>query len=188
MAGIVYYSNFCEPSKQLLQLLSRTKLKNEVHFLCIDKRTKGPKGEIILEVEGQRLLLPPSVTRVPALFVIGTKQTLFEDDIYAYLSPQEQKINHEATQGMGEPEHFSSQFNSMSDSYSFWDQGSEELGTKGNGGMRQQHNYVAVDGMFSIPTPPEDYEPDKIGKKGSKTVDQLKAEREMTVPNPIARS
>jgi hypothetical protein len=32
-----------------------------------------------------------------------------------------------------------------SDTYSFWDQSSEEMLAKGNGGMRQMYNYSTID-------------------------------------------
>jgi hypothetical protein len=54
--------------------------------------------------------------------------------------------------------------------------------------MRQKHSYVSVNDSFSINTPKEDYEPDKVGKKGSKTLEEYKAERAMMVPDPIART
>ncbi len=75
----------------------------------------------------------------------------------------------------------------MSDSYSFWDQDPNELSTKGQGGIRQMHNFVTLDQNFTINTPEEDYVPDKIGNNGSKSIEQLKAEREQTVMPPIQR-
>ena len=52
---------------------------------------------------------------------------------------------------------------SMSDNYSYLDQSNEEMSAKGNGGLRQMHNFVTLDFNDSINTPPEDYEPDKVG-------------------------
>jgi len=187
MSVICYYSNFCEPSKKLLQLLAKTKLKNEVHFICIDKRSRDEHGQTLVEVNGQRVVLPKSVTKVPALYMMDTRQALYEDDIYRFLQPKEAAIAHVETGGQGEPDCYSSQAACMSDSFSFWDQNSEELGTKGSGGMRQQHSYATVDQQFSIPTPPDNYEPDKVGANGTKTLEQYKAEREMAVAAPISR-
>lgn len=188
MSAICYYSNFCEPSKKLLQLMAKTKLKNEIHFICIDKRSRDARGQTMVEVNGQRVVLPPAVSKVPALYLIETRKALFEDDIYRYLAPQEAAITHVETRGQGEPDCYSSQSCSMSDSFSFWDQDAEELGTKGSGGMRQQHNYAAIDQISQIPTPADTYEPDKIGAKGSKTLEEYKAERELAVAPPIART
>jgi hypothetical protein len=188
MPVICYYSNFCEPSKKLLQVMARSQVQTDVHFICIDQRSRNAAGQTVLEVQGQQVLLPPTVTRVPALYFMETQQTLFEDAIYKHLAPKEATLNHTATNGLGEPECFSNQFLSMSDSYSFWDQDANDLGTKGDGGMRQKHSYVSVNDSFSINTPKEDYEPDKVGKKGSKTLEEYKAERAMMVPDPIART
>ena len=50
-----------------------------------------------------------------------------------------------------------------SDAFSFWDQSSDDLSAKGNGGMRQLYNYATVDSNMRIEAPKEDYMPDKIG-------------------------
>ena len=119
---------------------------------------------------------------------MDTKEVLIEDNIYAYLNPKETKINTLATCGNGEPECYSlNQMSSMSDSYSFWDQDSKELETKGMGGVRQMHNFVALEDNFSISTPTEDYTADKIGNNGTKTLEEYKAEREKSIAAPIQR-
>ena len=48
MSSILYYSNFCEHSKKLLQGLSKTKVSKDVHFICIDKRVKEGDGKIYI--------------------------------------------------------------------------------------------------------------------------------------------
>ena len=54
---------------------------------------------------------------------------------------------------------------SLSDNYSYLDQTSEEMSAaKGNGGMRQMHSFVRLNQIDKIQTPPEDYEPDKVGQ------------------------
>ena len=180
----LYYSNFCEPSKKLIQTVSKSKLKNELQFVCIDKRSRNKSGQTIVHLERGQVVLPSSITKVPALMT--PQQVLVGDDIYKYLFPKEAQINHQATQGLGEPECYSlGQMNSMSDTYSFWDQPVNELTTKGEGGMRQLHNYVTLEQSYAIPTPSDNYEPDKIGKNGSKTLEQLKAEREQDVAKPF---
>jgi hypothetical protein len=183
--SIVYYSNYCEPSKKLLQTLAKTRLKEEVHFICIDQRFKDAQNRTIIELNGQQLMLPACVSKVPALYLIEPNTALFGDDVYRHFAPAEAALNHAETRGHGEPECFSTAMLSMSDAYSFWDQPPEELEAKGNGGMRQTHNFVAIDQSFSIHTPPDDYEPDKI--KGTKTLEDYKAEREMAVPNVAPR-
>ena len=40
MSSILYYSNYCNNCKPLLQKLSQTTIKDKPHFICIDKRVK----------------------------------------------------------------------------------------------------------------------------------------------------
>jgi len=51
MSSILYYSNFCEHSKKLLQTLSKTQASKDLHFICIDKRTQGPDKKIYIVLE-----------------------------------------------------------------------------------------------------------------------------------------
>ena len=53
--------------------------------------------------------------------------------------------------------------NVCSDNFSFLDQNNDELSTKGNGGIRQMHNYATIDFLENITTPPDEYSPDKVG-------------------------
>jgi len=187
MSAICYYSNFCDPSKRLLQKISKTKLQKQLHFICIDKRSKNGKGQTIIHLENEQVLLPSNVAKVPALFMMDSQQVLFGDDIYDYLLPKEVSVNHVATQGNNEPECYSlSQMSQLSDSYSFWDQPAEELNTKGQGGLRQMHNFVPLEQDFTIHTPAEDYVPDKIGKNG-KTFEDYKNERDQAIAPQVKR-
>jgi hypothetical protein len=188
MSCIVYYSNYCEPSKKLLQTLAKSRLKEQVHFICIDQRFKDAQNRTMIELNGQVLTLPACVSKVPALYLIDANRAVYGDDIYKQFAPAETAINHVETRGHGEPECFNSNMTTMSDAYSYWDQPPEELEAKGNGGMRQIHNFAPIDQHFSFQTPKDDYEPDKVGKKGTKTLEEYKAEREMAVPQPIART
>jgi len=180
--SIIYYSNFCDPSKKLLQKLSKTKLNREIHFICIDRRQRDSKGNTILFLEKEQVMLPPQITKVPALYIMESKQVLFEEDIYSYLLPKEVAINHQATNGNGEPECYSIfGMSKISDSYSFFDQTHEDLSAKGNGGTRQMHQFAPLEDQFKIHTPEEDYIPDKVGKNG-KSLEDYKAERDSMVP------
>ena len=51
----------------------------------------------------------------------------------------------------------------LSDNYSYLDMSAEELSAKGNGGLRMMHNYCTINQNQTIATPPDDYEPDKVG-------------------------
>ena len=167
MSSILYYSNFCEPSKKLLFELSRSKIKEDIHFVCIDNREKGPENAThILLSNGQKLLLPPQVVKVPALLLLFRgHQVLFGKEIYTHLKEKMDHVKTVATQNNQEPLAFSiyEMGNTLSDNYSYLDLNSDDLSAKGNGGLRILHNYVTLDATCPIETPPESYVPDKIG-------------------------
>ena len=52
MSCILYYSKYCEVSKKYLQLLSKSDIQKDIHFICIDKRVKDSNNKtyIILEL------------------------------------------------------------------------------------------------------------------------------------------
>jgi hypothetical protein len=156
MSCILYYSKYCEVSKKYLQILSKSQSQKDIHFICIDKRIKeaNNKTYIILE-NGQKIILPENVTRVPALLLLNKGyQVLYGEQILDFLKPRQEEEVRKATQNNMEPMAFS--FGSgggfgdvVSDSYSFLDQAPEDLEAKGNGGMRQMHNYVDLNTAFS---------------------------------------
>jgi hypothetical protein len=180
MNSILYYSNFCEKSKKILQTLAKSNIKEELHFLCIDKRVKGTTGSwyIILE-NGEKIIMPPQVNRVPALLLMKQgHQVLYGDQILAHLQPRDTAINMNATNDNGEPSPFSLNndciggYGVASDTFSYWDQSSDDLSAKGNGGMRQLYNYATIDSNMRIEAPKEDYAPDKIGSVSLENLQQ----------------
>jgi hypothetical protein len=153
MSSVLYYSNYCDACKKYITILSKSSVKDGIHFICIDKRVKENNKTFILLENGQKILLPSNVTRVPALLLLteGYK-VLYGEQILNHLRPQQEASVRVATQNNMEPTAYS--FSSsgggvMSDTYSFWDQPDEELKTTGSGGMRQMHNYVDVNTAFS---------------------------------------
>ncbi len=167
MSEILYYSNYCNHSKNLLMKLSKTSKRNEMHFICIDKRIKNDDGSIHLIMEnGEKLLLPPSVVKVPSILLLNRGNRVIDGlgEIYNYLKPEEVENNNKATMSNGEPLAFSlcEMGNNLSDNYSYLDMSSDELSAKGNGGLRTLHSYSTVEGEQAIETPPDTYEPDKI--------------------------
>ena len=172
MSSILYYSNYCENSKKLLQKIGVSSIKDDMHFICLDKRVKKSNGATYVVLEnGQELLLPPSITKVPALLLLNRgHHVLFGDEIDKYIEPQEIAKQQVSVGEMGEPAAYAlnggggvTEFGVSSDNYSYLDQDMEELLAKGGGGMRQAHHYAGIEHSDKIETPPEDYEPDKIG-------------------------
>jgi hypothetical protein len=156
MSCILYYSKYCEVCKKYLQILSKTEHQKEIHFICIDKRIKDSNNKTFIILEnGQKIILPENVTKVPALFLLNQGyQVLFGDQILQYLKPIKKEEIRMSTMNNMEPTAFSlgggGGFSSIvSDQYSFLDQEPDELKAEGNGGMRQMHNYVDLNTAFS---------------------------------------
>jgi hypothetical protein len=196
MSSILYYSNFCEPSKKLLQTVSKTQNVNNIHFVCIDKRVKDSNGKIqIILQTGQKLLMPENVTRVPALMLLNQNyKVVYGDDIYTHLKPQVAQQVKQATKNNMEPINFQDGFSAfsgfgggiVSDNFSFLDQSDSELSVKGEGGLRQIHNYVTLNESMNLsmklPQDDFDYKGDKI-KEGETSVEALQRRREEDLTN-----
>ena len=185
MSSILYYSNFCEHSKKLLQTISKANISNELHFICIDKRVKDNTGKMFIVLEnGQKIIMPENVNRVPALLLMTEGfQVLYGESILQHLKPKKENAVRVATQNNLEPSAFSFSSggfsNIVSDNYSFLDQDSDSLMAKGNGGARQMHNYVDLNYSDNISTPNDEQEY-KNSNRISKdlTVEQLQQQRE----------
>jgi hypothetical protein len=154
MSSILYYSKYCEVSKKYLQILSKSNMQKDIHFICIDKRVKDASNKTFIILEnGQKIILPDNVTRVPALLLL-TKgyEVLYGEKILEHLKPRQEVEVRQATRNNMEPMAFSlggGFSNIVSDQYSFLDQAPEDLEAKGNGGLRQMHNYVDLNTAFS---------------------------------------
>lgn len=183
MNCILYYSRYCDVCKKYLQILSKSEHQKDIHFICIDKRTKDSNNKtyIILE-NSQKIILPDNVTKVPALLLLNQGyEVLFGDQILQYLKPVKQQEIKRATQNNMEPMAFSLGGGCIaSDQYSFLDMDSEELNTKGSGGMRQMHNYVPLNYSDTITTPTDehDYKEGRSGGNQEMTVEKLQQMRD----------
>jgi hypothetical protein len=165
MSSILYYSNFCEHSKKLLQTLSKSGISKDIHFICIDKRVKDNNNKTYIVLEnGQKIVMPENVNRVPALLLLNQGyNVLYGESILQHLKPKQEMAIKKATNNNLEPSAFS--FDGgfgciVSDQYSFLDQDADSLSAVGNGGMRQMHNYVDLNFMdnLNINTPTDEQE------------------------------
>ena len=76
MSSIIYYSNFCEHSKKLLQGLSKSQVSKDIHFICIDNRIRE-NGKVFIQLQnGQKIIMPENVTKVPALLLLNQNYKL----------------------------------------------------------------------------------------------------------------
>jgi hypothetical protein len=187
MSSILYYSNFCEPSKKLLQAVSKIGVAKDIHFICIDKRVKDSNGKIFIVLQNeQKIIMPENVTRVPALLLLNQNyKVIYGDQIYQHLKPAQEVQIKQATKNNMEPTSFLDGFSFgsgiVSDNYSFLDQNDSELSVKGDGGLRQMHNYMSLNdsGNLSMHLPQDehDYKSDKL-KDSEMSVEALQRKRE----------
>jgi hypothetical protein len=179
MSAILYYSNYCDNCSKLLQIISTSNSKEDMHFINIDKRVKKNNGATYVVLENnQEILLPPTINKVPALLLLNKNHhVLFGSDINKHIESTSIVQTNPIVKMNGEPLAFSMNncgFGVTSDNYSFLDQDSHSLSAKGDGGMRQQHHYASLDYNVNIETPPDTYAPDKIGQV---TMEQLQQNR-----------
>lgn len=185
MSSILYYSKFCKNCDALIQKLSNSSVKDDMHFICIDKRFLD-QGITYIELENNKnILLPSTINKVPALLLLNENhKVLFGNDILRYLEPKQLVEQNIATMNNGEPSAFtlggySSSYGVASDNFSFLDQNDDDMSAKGNGGLRQQHHYSILDmDSDNITTPPENYEPNKIGNV---SIEELQNQRNMDI-------
>lgn len=191
MSSILYYSNFCDHSKSLLQNIGKSpEITKDVHFICIDKRVqKQGKTYIILE-NGQEIVMPDNISRVPALLLLNDNyRIIYGTEITQFFKPRQEVVRQVATNNNMEPQAFAiggGGYGALSDSYSFFDMGPEELSAKGNGGTRQMHNFVSLDYADTIQTPTDDndYKAPKIDQEV--TVESLMQQREQELQNTFS--
>lgn len=183
MSSILYYSSFCPNSNNIIKSLSKSSVKDDIHFVSIDKRIKENGAVYAVLENGQKLLLPPSVNKVPALLLLNRgHKVLFGDEILQHLQPQHNEFQEKAVDYNGEPSAYTlgSGFGVVSDNYSFLDQNPDELSAKGQGGMRQTHHYATLNHEDAIETPPDTYNPDKIGNV---SMENLQNQRNSEIKN-----
>tara|TARA_A100001011_G_scaffold400324_1_gene514120 strand:- start:2413 stop:2994 length:582 start_codon:yes stop_codon:yes gene_type:complete len=172
MSTVLYYSNYCSYCKNILLKLSKTKERSNIHFLCVDKRIKVDNRNYLVLENGEKILLPEIITKVPALMLLyRNNELLYGDDIHNHFDNliQNNKVlesrGNDARSIQTDPVSFS--MNDVmgsvkSDNFSFIDMSPEDLGAKGNGGTRMMYNYCSLDYNQKINTPTDDYVANKV--------------------------
>lgn len=187
MSSILYYSNYCEHSKKLLQTISKSNnVQKTMHFICIDKRERDANNKVFIVLEnGQKIIMPENINRVPALLLLDQGyNVLYGEAILEHLKPKQQVEVKKATKNNMEPMAFAfgggGGFNDIiSDHYSFLDQDNDSLKATGDGGMRQMHNYVDLNFVdnCNISTPADDHDYKASKMPEGLTVEKLQEQR-----------
>lgn len=187
MSFILYYSEYCNHSTNLLKELLKSQVSKDIHFIKIDRRVQENGNTYIVLENNQKIILPSVVNKVPALLKLTDYSVVFGDDIKTSLRPVQQNITQVATKNNFEPVSFSfgdSGGNGggiVSDNFCFLDIDANDLRAEGQGGMRQLHSYMGLDQNDMI-SPPEEVSHNKNEKGSSNmTLEQLQKQREMDI-------
>ena len=187
---ILYYSNYCKHSQEVLQFFVKHNLAEKLNFINVDKRRIDKRtGQVYVQLEnGKEIMLPPNVHSVPALLLPKENyRVMYGKEIVSRYTQSVENNNMQATRGNGEPVGFSingGMQDIQSEKYTFFQASSDDLSAKGTGGLRPLYNYVSAtddSSQYTIHTPPDDYRPNKVA--GDVTLDQLQQQRNMEVPN-----
>lgn len=184
MKYILYYSNNCSISKNVLYSLSRNYNAKDICYICIDKRVKNNDGSrsVVLD-NGQLVPLPPNITHVPSLMLLNHGFNIIQGDgpILGELLPNgQQTVSSLGGFSNTEPMAFSSsEMNGMSDNYSYLNLDANQMSAQGNGGLSMMHGFARIDHVDYIQTPPESQ-----GKGNNIDMEKLKQERNSQVQIP----
>jgi hypothetical protein len=123
---------------------------------------------------GESIIMPENIQSVPSVLLLNDNYRVLQgDDIYNHFRPRVADAVKESTNNNMEPTSFafsgeSSGLGVMSDSFSFLDQGADDLSTKGNGGTRQMYNYTGFDDASEqMRTPTDDFNYEGGGAGGA---------------------
>jgi hypothetical protein len=187
---ILYYSNYCKHSQEVLQFFVRNNLAEKFNFINVDKRRVDRKtGQVYVQLEnGKEIMLPPNVHSVPALLIPNENyRVVYGKSIMAKYEQVVQDIKELSTRGNGEPIGYSLGTSSQqisSEKCSSFLASSDDLSAKGSGGMRSLYNYVSANddaSQYTIVTPPDTYRPNKLST--DVTIDKIESKRNQEVPN-----
>ena len=75
---LLFYSNYCLHSNNLINQVSKTDLHPKILYICIDD---------------SKIKVPNFITRVPSLYIVTEKRVLVEDDINDWISSKLRRNN-----------------------------------------------------------------------------------------------
>lgn len=115
---IIFYSNYCVFSREVVDSIIKRDLKNNFVFICVDTN---------------RHRIPQQIDRVPALYLRQTGDVIFEDDIITY-------IEKHITEDISPIDN-----STYSDCFSFLDDNQSQMGFKQFGVFGQEQQIYTPD-------------------------------------------
>lgn len=207
MSYVLYFSNYCNNSKNIMnKIIKEYQNPSDIHWACIDNRSKEGNNTYIVLKNGTKLLMPDIINRVPALLSLIDYKIYYGNDIINIFQNIHNKTADYKTQTMtntgslpnnnpsvsknDEPEAFSlgnsinSNNNVLSDQYSAWTLDTDQLSAKGEGGIFQMHNYVNVNYKDNITTSvPSEKTTRQPRMSDNMTIENLQKKRDLDMSN-----
>ena len=185
--NVLYYSNYCKHSQELLKLLQKQGLINNLELINIDYRYIKDNITYLKLQNNQAVPLPPMINCVPTLCLMPNYEILSGSKIINYFKPIHDNISQERDTLNMEPNPYCldketiGSYGVSSDNFSFYDSNQDELSASGNGGMRQMYNYASIENINShdetIYTPQDEGREKKINM----SLEQLQQQRNMEI-------
>lgn len=71
--NIVFYSNFCDYSKSVVEKISKTPINQNIMYVCVDD---------------ENIQLPNFITAVPTVYLVEKKRIVVDEDILSWIDEQ----------------------------------------------------------------------------------------------------
>ena len=183
MKYILFYSEYCKYSSELLNQIKDVSIKSEIIFVCIDKRKEEDGALYSILDNGSKIIIPSCITEVPSIILLNRGNNVIKGpSIINYFNEEIIKSISQDTNSSMEPSCYSfSEMGGLSDPYSYLDIPSEELLAKGKGGLRIMHDYCTIDTNSVIETPTDNSTPSDY-KLSTTDIDTIKNDRETQIP------
>tara|TARA_Y100000389_G_C17374738_1_gene471039 strand:+ start:318 stop:890 length:573 start_codon:yes stop_codon:yes gene_type:complete len=184
MKYILFYSNYCKHSNELLIQIGKTGVQQEINFICIDKRKRENGSSYAILKNGKSILIPNSITSVPSMILLNYGNKIITGpEIINFLNETIVKSISRATNGQMEPACYSiSEMGGLSDPYSYLEISTDNMLAKGDGGAKITHDYSFINfSNNNIETPPEGSKPSDY-KLSTIDVDSIRKNRENEIP------
>jgi hypothetical protein len=155
MIGVLYYGRTCAHSQELLRLIAKQGISDKLRFVPVDQREQRGDQTLAILDNGSRVLIPPSVTAVPALLDIRDKQVYMGPEVGQRLAAEAERAARAATGAEREPMAFSDLTGSGGPDFSFIGDDPSALLAKGSGGTIPPSAFATAGADIRI-TPPEE--------------------------------
>lgn len=86
MSYVLYYSNYCQNSKSIISTIVKD-LENPrgIHWICIDSRKVEGKTTYVILSNGNKIIIPDAINRVPAMLSLQDYRITYGADIISSL-------------------------------------------------------------------------------------------------------